>query len=280
MPAPRLTDALRALVPPAEAAELAYGPAFAAMAALLFERATLVTGGVPLRFTELEFYVDGRGHRDPFTHGDPRQRAFGRWYFHRSGESYRGGTYKGLDLTFGADDLAAGVLVRGLARDDGAERLVDGPCVVVDHLLAYNGTHAVTELAARVGDRDVDDPASPLAIALREQAREVTAHASPRVGLTLKRGDTPTRRRFLARDYRFVTEPARVRNGRPLLVVGLHRRGRSVAEIAALTGARAAVVEGYVRAYEAGRAKGATPSPEDASPAAVCVRVGACDAAR
>jgi len=280
MPAPRLPDALRALVPPADAAERDYAPAFAAIAALLFERAVLVAGGVAHRFTELEFYADGRGHRDPFTHGDPRQRAFGRWYFHRSGESYRGGTYKGLDLTFGTDDLAAGVLVRSLARDDGVERIVDGPCKVVDHLLAYNGAHAVAALDARIGDRDLDDPASPLAVTLCELAREVTVHASPRVGLTLKRGDTPARRRFLARDYRFLTEPARVRNGRPQLVVGLHRRGRSVAEIAALTGARAAVVEGYVRAYEAGRAGGAMPPSDDASPAAVCARLGACDAAR
>jgi hypothetical protein len=32
-------------------------------------------------------------------------------------------------------------------------------------------------------------------------------YASPRVGLTLKRGDTPARRDFLARPYRFSTQP-------------------------------------------------------------------------
>lgn len=60
--------------------------------------------------------------------------------------------------------------------------------------------------------------------------------------------------------------------------MGLHRRGRTAAEIAALTGGRLAVVEGYVRAYEDGRAGRAAPSRDDASPAAVCARLGACDA--
>lgn len=63
------------------------------------------------------------------------------------------------------------VASRAGPRDDGVERRVDGPCVVVDHLLAYTGSHAVAQLAARVGDRAVDDPASPLVVTLGEGAR-------------------------------------------------------------------------------------------------------------
>jgi len=38
---------------------------------------------------------------DPFTHKDPLQQTCGQWYFHKIGAQYKGGTYKGLDLTFG-----------------------------------------------------------------------------------------------------------------------------------------------------------------------------------
>ncbi|RYE92062.1 MAG: hypothetical protein EOO75_07530, partial [Myxococcales bacterium] len=76
-------EALRALVPPDDAPEAAYLPAFRRLAGLLLGQATLHVAGRPQRLTEIEFYVDGAGHRDPFTHGDPLQQESGRWYFHR-----------------------------------------------------------------------------------------------------------------------------------------------------------------------------------------------------
>ena len=57
---------------------------------------------------EIEFYLHGDDHPDPFVHRDPMQRSFGRWYFHRVGENYRGGTFKGLDITFGSDGYYGG----------------------------------------------------------------------------------------------------------------------------------------------------------------------------
>jgi len=69
------------------------------------------------RIAEIEFYfkgVDGV-HPDTFTHCDDFQRANGQWYFHRSGNSYRGGTYKGLDLAFGKGEKGhGGILIRSL----------------------------------------------------------------------------------------------------------------------------------------------------------------------
>src|SRR5947209_1578323 len=74
----------------------------------------LMVGGERHRFTEIEFYYHGGKHLDVFTHRDPIQKECGRWYFHRTRGTYRGGSFKGLDLTFGGPDAFGGVLIRGI----------------------------------------------------------------------------------------------------------------------------------------------------------------------
>ncbi len=109
-----LEHALRTLLPPVDAAARDHGAHFEALATLLLTRVTWHAGDVRWRLAEVEFYWHGRAHRDPFTHGDARQHTFARWYHHREGSSYRGGSFKGLDLALGAPNLAAGVLVRAV----------------------------------------------------------------------------------------------------------------------------------------------------------------------
>jgi hypothetical protein len=249
------------------------------MAELVLLRATWFIHGVAHRFTELEFYFDGRGHRDPFTHGDAVQRELGRWYHHRAAGRYRGGTYKGMDITFGAPDAAAGILVRGVQRlDDGAH--IDGPCRCVDHLLALHGGVSVAAFAASYEGR-VDPPPegeSPSYITLDASFREPpTVYASPRVGLTLKRGVTAARVRFLARPYRFLTEPSRARKGRMHLVLGLHRAGVSAREMTALTGVSASQVARYTAWYATGRGRDPGAFARAVTAQEVCQLLGACE---
>ncbi len=274
-----LCDALRSLLPAPGAAESAWPPAFRAVAELLLNRVTVHVGGHPHRYTEVEFYVDGPEHGDPFTHGDPMQRELGRWYFHRTGATYRGGTYKGHDLTIGRADTAGGVLVRGLQRLDGDQRRVDGPSTCVDHVLALSGHGGVASLAGSF-DRAVDPPAagaSPLFATVEAASRGLTVYATPRVGLSLKRGATPGRLRFLARPYRFLTEPARVKKGRAHLVVSLHRAGHGAAVIAALTGVRLGQAARCAAMYEAGRAMDLASFARDLSAEETCQLLGACE---
>ena len=63
---------------------------------------------------EVEVYYHAADHPDPFAHRDPAQLHVGRWYFHRTGGTYRGGSFKGLDLAFGGSAAHAGVLIRGI----------------------------------------------------------------------------------------------------------------------------------------------------------------------
>ena len=156
--------------------------------------------------------------------------------------------------------------MRGLERLDGDRRRVDGPSTCVDHLLALTGHGGVASLAGSF-DRAVDPPAagaSPLFATVEAASRGLAVYATPRVGLSLKRGVTPGRLRFLARPYRFLTGPARVRKGRAHLVVSLHRAGHGAAVIAALTGVRLGLAARCAAMYEAGRAMDPSTFARDA----------------
>ncbi|MBI5513415.1 MAG: hypothetical protein HY909_06570 [Deltaproteobacteria bacterium] len=278
-PSGSFTDTLRALLPPPDADGPAYRSAFGCAAELLLQRTTWHIAGVPHRFTEVEFYFNGRKHGDIFTHGDAMQRDFGRWYHHRTAGEYRGGTYKGLDIAFGASDAPAGILVRGVERVDATPALIDGPCMCVDHLLALHGGPTVQAFAESF-DRSVDPPptgASPSYLTVGETPRACTVYASPRVGLTLKKGATSARVHFLAQPYRFLSEPSRIKKGRVNLVVGLHREGLSDAEIARVTGSAASQVARYTTWYEAGKGLDPKAFRSELSTEALCQLFGACE---
>jgi hypothetical protein len=277
MPSRSVSAALHALIPPPEADESDYLPAFRAIADLVLNQSTWQIGQVPHRIVEIEVYWNGAGHLDTFTHGDPMQREFGRWYFHRQGGEYRGGTYKGLDIAFGRADVVAGILIRGAERlADGA--LLDGPCTCVDHLLEQTGQPSIRALVDRF-DRSIDPPDdgdSPLYLELAGD-RGAAICESPRVGLTLKRGDLGERARFLARPYRFLSEPARIKKGRLHAVIGLARQGLAPPEIAARTGSTAAQVNKYLAQYEAGRRREPREFVKDLGADETCQLLGACD---
>jgi hypothetical protein len=272
-----ITPALRARLPGQTAADEDYAPAFRRSAELLLNHATLFVGGAPHRLTEVEFYWAGPGHEDPFAHKDPIQVEFGRWYFHKQGGTYKGGTYKGLDIAAGRPGTFVGILLRGLVDAQTGE-LFDGSCTCMDHILARTGRGSVVELAGSF-DGSIDpneDDSSPLCLAEEDPAggaKEV--FSSPRVGLTLKKGATPERIRFLARPYRFSIDPARSRKGRPHLVVSLHAEGRSPAEIARITGVAPAHVGKYVRAYEGGKRRNPEEFRKDLSAEDLCALFGA-----
>lgn len=276
-----ILEVMRGHLPDEQADEAAYPPAFARIAELLLDKSVLHVAGIPHRFTEIEFYYKGRKHVDKFTHGDPFQKRFGSWYFHRTGGEYRGGTYKGLDIAFGSEDAPAGILIRGVERMDGEPVLVDGPCLVVDHMLALTGASAIPDLVARF-DLSVAPPGgdvakSPLCVTVREAPLNKPIYRCPRVGLTLKRADTPDRRSFITRDYRFLNEPTLIKKGKHNLVVALHRQGLSEARIAAITSTSLSVVRRYIESYTQGRGKDAALFKDAANTADTCALFGACD---
>lgn len=269
-------DALAALVPPSGADEPRWIRAIEDIARLVLTRTVWHMGAKPHRFTEVEFYVNSPNHKDTFTHGDVMQTEFARWYHHRTGGEYRGGTYKGLDLAFGSEGTHAGMLIRGVESIDDPSKIYDGPCVCVDHLLSLSGFGDVP-LMVKGYDRDVSEkPGSPSYLTLTDE-RAHTIYRGPRVGLSLKRGASEPRVRYLSAPYRFLTEPSRIKKGRLNLVCGLHRQGVSADEIARLTGSKLTQVKNYIEQYDAGRDKDPKDYRGDLSTDQTCQLFGACE---
>ena len=239
-----------------------------------------VVGGQPLRMTEVEVYYHGAGHPDPFAHRDPVQRAFGRWYFHRTGGTYRGGSFKGVDLTFGDGAAYAGVLVRGVEAPDGTR--IDGPSVTVDALIARTGSAGVAGLAAAVGERVAWAEDNPLLLRTEAGLPARPVLRTARVGLSLKRaGANPEFPRYLMRPYRYVADPRRTAKGKVHMVLALYARGVPAEEITRQTGCPRAAVGRYITAYEEGRREAdfGAHVGRDLSPADVCRLHGAWAAA-
>lgn len=224
---------------------------FAAVAGRLLNGVDLMVAGEVYRLVEVEAYFHGPAHPDPFTHRDPVQREYGRWYFHRTGGVYRGGSFKGVDLTFGDGTATFGVLLRSVVTPDGT--LIDGPSRLVDHLLTRTATATVAELDGVIAGRPWWDAASPLALRPADPERTAEVVATARVGLTLRRArGVESAPRFVGRPYRFLTEPRRITKGRPQTVLALHRAGRDAAAIRETTGVAVRVIDKYVADFAVG----------------------------
>jgi 3-methyladenine DNA glycosylase Mpg len=214
-----------------------------AAAGILLKDVRLVVFGAPCRILEIELYLHADQHRDPFTHRHAVQQSFGRWYVHRSGQGYRNGSFKGLDVTIGSDGHFGGLLIRSIRTAEGAT--INGPCVTVDHLLKSGGLHGPRDLDVTVGSKDVWDSDNPVRLE-RGASLDAEVYRSARVGLTLKKclpHDQPDK--FILRNYRFLVEPRTIRKGTPHLVAALLGQGVAVQQIHRVTGCPVKTIQGY-----------------------------------
>lgn len=233
------------------AADADHAPWFADLTRRLLNETELLVAGEPHRFAELEAYYFGPDHPDPFTHRHPVQLEDGRWYFHRTGGGYRGGSFKGIDLTFGDGTATFGVLVRTIVTGQG--QVIDGPSRTVDHLLTRTKAKGVAALDATIAGRPIWDDGSPVAVRAAV-ARSAAVYATARVGLSLKRWrGRALAARFVMRPYRYLTEPRRIGKGRPQLVLALHQQGHGPAAIQQLSGVPRHTVDRYIADYGAGK---------------------------
>jgi hypothetical protein len=226
---------------------------FADMANHLLNGCRLIAGGQPHRFTEIEFYYRSADHTDPFPHADPIQRHQGLWYFHKTRGEYRGGSYKGVDLTFGHDQATGGILIRGIETPDGV--LVDGPSLTVDYLLAKTGHVGVRELDIAIAGRPGWVEGNPLGLLQSPELAAKRIYRSARVGLSLRAATRqPQAAPFVMKPYRFLTQPKRIKKGKTLLILELHVEGRSDDEIREITGSPMKSIRAAIEESEAGRA--------------------------
>ena len=225
---------------------------FAAIAERLLNGTELFIARQAYRFLEIEFYLFGLDHEDPFTHHHTNQYHCGHWHFHRTGGSYRGGSFKGIDLTFGNGKSSGGILLRSVAGPDGS--VIAGPSLCVDHLLHALRVDRVAELDRLLNNRGAFDADNPLSLRPMERVEQRELLCTARVGLSLKKAKTGDERtRYLMRPYRYLNESRAVRKGKPQIVLALHVRGDDVATIHRLTGSPRASIQRYISEFEAGR---------------------------
>ncbi len=218
---------------------------FTAIADQLLNRTELCVGGRALRPIEVEFYYYGEGHRDPFAHRRPIQQRAGLWYFHTSGSSYRGGSFKGVDLTFGRRGAFGGILIRGLQNSAGS--IIDGPSLCVDDILRCASTVSVADLDRKIAGHKVWDASSPLRLVEARSLEQRHIYRTARIGLNPQGGGPRSEKlRYLTRPYRFLTQPRGTRKGKLQLVLALHRQGTDAEEIRRLTGSSRKAIANYI----------------------------------
>ncbi|KAG9290282.1 hypothetical protein G9A89_022258 [Geosiphon pyriformis] len=112
---------------------------FTSIAKLLLKSTRLNVKNEKYALIEIEFYLKDQinQHSDPFTHGHREQSSCNNFYFHRIGSTgYKGGSRKGLDITFGdsSKQIYGGILIRAIQNMDTRE-IIEGPSLIVDKIL-------------------------------------------------------------------------------------------------------------------------------------------------
>ncbi|KAK0559515.1 hypothetical protein OC844_004349 [Tilletia horrida] len=187
--------------------------------------------------SDIEFYhFDPPIHPDPFAHAHASQVNSATWYFHAAGtgDGFKEGSYKGLDVTFGSAQSRSGILFRRITEVSSASSLdtptvVDGPSLLCDTVLTTLGFTKVRDLVASLRshpsgcDLSATHPQSPLRIELIPGGTPPLPlelgriWACPRHGLSLKKtkqsgtDELRLRLEYVAKPYRFLS--ARPKNG-------------------------------------------------------------------
>jgi 3-methyladenine DNA glycosylase Mpg len=177
------------------------------------------------RLCEIEMYYKNRSdHNDEYVHGHQDQLKHAHFYFHRyHNGTYKAGTYKGMDITFGNENVYFGVLVRSIEDLDTGE-FTEGPCRVVNKLLESFQVNNVKELFAThfpsLQQISVDNPRLQLSSGVTTASQspilstltEEKVYRGPRIGLSDK---FPL---FKNRPYRFAIKIKKIRKERNTLV--------------------------------------------------------------
>jgi len=231
---------------------------FDRIAAELLNEISLSIAGEYHRITEVEFYYHDRLHPDPFTYRDLLQLTAEKWYFHRIGNSYRGGTFKGLDITFGDNNSFGGILIRSIETPQG--NIIDGSCLCVDYILEKTGFAKVAELDKVSIEHNIWNNNSPIFLD-RKNIENRSIFTCARVGLSLKKAkqedkNTHTMTEYLVFPYRYLNRPRKIRKGKVYLVLGLYLQGKTSQEINQITGSPKKSIENYIQEFEKGYREG------------------------
>ena len=225
------------------------------IAAYLLHDVTIQAGDARFGIREVEMYAKLENvYEDRFTHCDAQQGFPGTWYFHKKGGTYKAGSFKGLDITFGNSKVGVwcGGLIRTIQNLTTNEE-IEGPSLTVDAILAATKK---ANIASLVGGTDrhlvvsesfsgaaSGGELSPLLklLSVPSSATRVQVLRAPRVGLVPRSDDDLLFAGRLLRFFPFGTRLKKQRSGivAALLVDGMERKAD---EIAMISGCRKGMI--------------------------------------
>lgn len=224
--------------------------------------------GFSYRIVELEVYFytnETTNHRDPYVHRADIQHEFGKWYFHQSGRNrnskYKGGNRQGLGISIGEEQkgCCGSILIRSIAelgKEMEIQKVIEGPSLVVDCVLEKNEVSSIEELVKQKLKNEicVEKSKDVLCLIVNDMLPVLKVIQSNRFGLTLKKkGEEMERSKYVCRLYRFLTQPKRMKKGKPHMIVSLYHLGKSEEEIIELLGTSKQIVKTYTNLYEKGK---------------------------
>lgn len=174
---------------------------FADISDILMNKSVLIVKGNSFRLCEIEFYYKNTLHNDEYVHSIRDQQTFEGFYFHRyKNGSYKSGTYKGLDMTFGNDatNTYFGILIRSML-DLSTNTFIEGPCRCVNRILELFGEPDVKNMMLNnkfVGQLGLYTESQDLYLQENDELDKQEIYVGPRVGLSDKYPE------YLHRDYR------------------------------------------------------------------------------
>lgn len=184
---------------------------------LLFET-HLVVNCINYRILEIELYICHKDHNDVFTHCHKEQKNMLTWsgsftpvtlkgYFHQMSEkvehSYKGGTYKGMDITCGVNNGYGGILIRSIMNETD-NTVIEGPCKVVNEILSKTGDDCIKNL---IVDKLHNDKSCLNNILLKLEEKHYNStdmFCSSRIGLSMKGKNIEEKQNWLNCNYRFI----------------------------------------------------------------------------
>jgi len=174
---------------------------FVEISEILMNQSVLMVKGNSFRLCEIEFYYKNASHNDQYVHSIQDQQTFEGFYFHKyKNGSYKSGTYKGLDITFGNIETGTyfGILIRSML-DLNTGTFIEGPCRCVNRILELFKEPDVKNMMLHnkfVGQLNLYDESQELYLQETNKFDKQEIYIGPRVGLSDKYLE------YLNKDYR------------------------------------------------------------------------------
>jgi hypothetical protein len=172
------------------------------------------------RLVEIELYIYKEDHQDIYAHCHKQQKEMLTWYFHQMSSkehSYKGGTFKGLDITCGNNDNRfGGILIRSVLNEQN-NSVIEGPCKVVNEFLEKLKYNTIKDFVINKLNNNLSCFGNDcMEIKFKEYPKS-EIYSGPRIGLYLKGDNIEEKKLYVDRKYRYIIMKDKIKKGKKSL---------------------------------------------------------------